>query len=272
MQYLKIKQNINISSKLKLFIKNNFNSVSIVFFLFLSLLIFSIDVLNKNYFSEIRSVTLNSQYMKLVSSSAQMLNSLLDIKKYFLVQKDNGYSTFEQNLLFKLNVLMAENQKLKNILSFKEPHNFITVTTPIIWKVNNGFINYGVIGIGAKDNIRNGQAVINENGLVGKIIDVCEDTAKILFIYNSVFRASIKFIDSGIEAVISGINDKEKINLIYLDESLPYKDEEYVVTSGDFPDFYPGIFVGKFKNPESVMLDIDWGKLDIVRIITTKSF
>ena len=109
-------------------------------------------------------------------------------------------SELEQQLR-ELEIIKAENETLKEYVNLKD--KYTQYTTVPAYVINKDISNYNeniIINVGSKDGIQENMAVISEKGLVGHVISVTEETAKIETIIDTA---------STVSCTITSTRDKE---------------------------------------------------------------
>ena len=271
MRYLNIKQKFNFKNSILSLQCNSFSTFAL-FYIFLSLMIFVIDIKKPHYFDSIKENILTSKIVKIINIPGNIIDKIIVIlNNHLILYQENERLKLQTSISpFEFEKSKQENLELKNLLNFVRKNNFQVIASSIIRIVHNNFADYGIINIGSLQGIKSGQAVVNENGLIGRIVDTSDNTAKILFLYNNNFRVSAKSLNSKVEAIVTGANDKQKLLMVHInDKKEQFHNGDYVVTSGDFPHFPSGILIGKFKSPNSIIMNINWHKLDLVSIIAS---
>ncbi len=172
--------------------------------------------------------------------------------------------TGETNILIKTDlladkILYSENIRLKSLLNFLSQHdNWKYVTTRVT--VTNAHGNI-FIAAGREHGVQNGQLVVNNNGLVGKVVDVDRFSARLLPLNNKNFRIPVMIVESGIKAIAVG-NNLDYLELLYL----PTKVQEgsLVVTS---ENNLPEIYVGQVIQNNRIKSNINLKQIDFVSIV-----
>ena len=176
----------------------------------------------------------------------------LEVKNNFVTKKVfiEKIKILEQNV-YQLSIknqenelLRSENELLRNKLKINKDFNIEGVSAEIILpNVKNG---YGIITInkGKKDKIRNGAPVINNNGLVGQIINSTKNYSEIEPLTSVKFAVpAIK--NSGKENVILYGNGDGELEIPLFPARSKLKVNDIFMTSG-IDKIYPrGINIGK---------------------------
>lgn len=193
-----------------------------------------------------------------------------------LQEKNNEY---EQKLR-ELETIKAENETLKQYLNLTKRYtDYKTVPANVI---NRDISNYSktiVINVGLKDGIKENMTVIAAEGLVGYVIAVTEDTAKVQTIIDSSSSTSCLLSTSRDSIVCKGVlNDKKNIKAMYIATDATVAQGDTIETSG-LGGIYPkGIYVGTISKIENstdlsnryalVELGVNFDKLETVLVVT----
>jgi len=166
----------------------------------------------------------------------------------------------------------AENAALKDLLIVANEEEFEYVTAKLLSVSFSPFSKTALISAGKKHGIEPDQIVTNAQGLVGKVVEVSNNYAKIMLINDVNSRLPIKTSSSREKGILAGNNNNGKI--LYLpDNHLVHQDEE-VITSG-YGNIYPeGILVGYVSkatdNEVNVSIAADLSKTEFVQILLPK--
>jgi len=200
----------------------------------------------------------------------------LKLENQELHQKNNEY----EEKLRELESIKAENETLKQYLNLtKRYSDYKTVPANVI---NRDISNYSktiVINVGSKDGIRENMTVIAAEGLVGHVIAVTNDTAKVQTIIDSSSSTSCLLSTSRDSIVCKGVlNDKKNIKAMYIATDATVAQGDTIETSG-LGGIYPkGIYVGTISKIENstdlsnryalVELGVNFDKLETVLVVT----
>ena len=197
-------------------------------------------------------------------------------EKLDLHEKNNEY----EEKLRELETIKAENETLKQYLNLTQRYtDYKTVPADVI---NRDISNYSktiVINVGTKDGIKEDMTVIAAEGLVGHVIAVTDDTAKVQTIIDSSSSTSCLLSTSRDSIVCKGVlNDKKNIKAMYIATDATVAQGDTIETSG-LGGIYPkGIYVGTISKIENstdlsnryalVELGVDFDKLETVLVVT----
>lgn len=140
--------------------------------------------------------------------------------------------------------LYVENQRLKDILSFKNAIPYEAIPAEVIGRDPTNWSNSLIIDKGATHGIRQSKAVISMRGLVGRVLEVGRYSSRILLITdpNSKVGAVIQRNRQG--GILIGRPDGRcKMIYIALDSDVAKGDK--VITAGFGSVFPKGILIGE---------------------------
>jgi rod shape-determining protein MreC len=149
------------------------------------------------------------------------------------------------------------------------------LTGRLIAESDGPFSQSGVINLGSKAGVRVNWVVLNQNGLVGRVIAVGPDSARVLFLADGDSRVPVMGEVTRARAIASG--DKSIApKLAHLNTPILMRDGERVMTSGDDGVFPRGIAVGQ----AGIAPDRQWrvrlassnSPVDFVRIVPPSNF
>ena len=164
--------------------------------------------------------------------------------------------------------LDIENKILKKELSLLPPafenYVFVKVTTDTQTHYNKTII----INAGKNMNIRQGDAALTSQGLVGRVIEIYDNYSRVLLINDINSKIPVRIGDNNIKAIISG-NNTNKIDVLYLKDNLVLNNNDLAYSSGDGGYFSPGIPVGVIKKENnSIYIEplVDLSQIQYMRI------
>ena len=207
------------------------------------------------------------------------------INEYYIKVKDHlnlyDLKNEEENLLEKYNAeklaneyLISENNRLREIIGEQQLSQGSIIAKVLLDK-ESPFLNSIIINKGSKDNIELGMAVVKDEYLIGKVIEVNFLTSRVILITDINSKIAGVIEPLGIHVIISG-NGKTQGVIDYLkDENYPkLNDELNIYTSGVAGIFKPGIPIGKLKmNNKEILVEFfsDLSQLDFVKILTKEN-
>lgn len=166
-------------------------------------------------------------------------------------------------------VLESENNSLRDLLNVKlEPQNNY-ITARILADSGRAFVKSLLVSSGAEDGVRKGQAVISGEGLVGRITEAGQSTARILLVTDINSRVPVLVENSSQHAVLAGTNGANP-ELTHLPVGSEIEEGARIITSGHGGLFPAGIPVGRVVisggNPH-VSLFSEFDRMVYVRVV-----
>lgn len=130
------------------------------------------------------------------------------------------------------------------ILGLEVPDELATVTARITASGPSAFDNVRYIDKGSKDGIVAGQAVVDEDGLIGRVDLVSAGAARIRLISDPVVSVGVRVLSTNETGIVTGRGDGPlRLEMFRAEEAVNENDR--VVTDGS--RFPPGIAVGTIR-------------------------
>lgn len=139
--------------------------------------------------------------------------------------------------------MAAENQSLKALLHMVPAQKAHFVTTRLVSEFGGPFAHSGLLAGGSRDGIRKDQAVINENGLIGRVVEAGETSARVLLLNDINSRVPVVVERTREKSMLTGTGGALPV-LNYLPAAHGLEAGDRLVTSGDGGIFPAGLPVG----------------------------
>ena len=153
-----------------------------------------------------------------------------------------------ENDKYNTSFLKSENSRLKRLID-----EYITESEELVAKVlldkDSPFLKSIIVNKGSKDNVIIGMAVLDENYLVGKIVEVNYSTSRALLISDLNSKIPVIIEPGNTQSILSG-SGKNHGELQYFKSSSDISNNNIVFTSGSGGIFKAGIPIGKIINSE----------------------
>jgi rod shape-determining protein MreC len=210
-----------------------------------------------------------------VSRPVKFVGELDDsVKGYFFAREKNAKLMEENKALRKqlisISTVAYENEGLRKLLNYVKDSPYKFVSAQVVGDTSSPFLRSILINAGKKDNIKKGQAVVNADGLVGRIIEVGERSSRVLLLTDINSNIPVISNKSRERSIMSG-NNNESPDLVYLPNDTKMTKGEVLVTSGDGEMFPPGLQVGVAYSAGGgafkVSPFVKWHRLDHLSII-----
>ena len=211
--------------------------ILLLFYIFLAMTLMNFN--DGESLKGIRGVILQSvEYMDEVKA---------DFRSREQMQVDNDKlkkEIFDLNLTNqKLREVVLENTRLKRLLKLKRqsPHELIAAR--VIGSGNERGYSSLILNVGEADSVSRNMAVINSDGLVGKVISTSlhQSVVQILMNYDSWVDARL---ENSREVASITYRSSSWLDLEYVAHNIPVEPGEQVNTSGMSDIYPPGIKIG----------------------------
>ena len=211
-------------------------------FLFLVAIALSFFLLLNNTSSEMGVVRGKSvEIVSFITSPITFIRSLMSLEKKTQILR-------EKNLSLSLKVesmlnLQNENNELLRMLDFKKQTSLLMKPAKVVNKGLQPNLLSIVINSGSKEGLKRNQAVLTPNGVIGKTVEVGENTSIVQLITDVNYRLSVRILPSGATGILRLIK-KGMAQIREVQKNVEINIGDKVVTSG-FSDIYPpGLPVG----------------------------
>jgi rod shape-determining protein MreC len=192
------------------------------------------------------------------------IRTLRDLKAENIRLKDENLRLqqwYEAALRFQ-----AENKSLHDLLNVKADPQITFVTTRVVADPGGSFVKSVLLPAGAKDSVRKGSAVMSGQGLIGRVTEAGEHSARVLLVTDLNSRIPVLIQNTRTKAILAGKNGELlKLERLPIDSGLSVGSR--IVTSGDGgllpPDIPIGTIVsvskdGAFVKPLADLEDVTW--------------
>jgi rod shape-determining protein MreC len=167
------------------------------------------------------------------------------ISDYFMAASKNADMRREVDLAranaVKLQSLEDENRRLKQLLGIIDPARSPVTAARLIGSTASSTRRFAILSKGSNDGVRPGMPVRSATGLVGRVLEVGPNTARVLLVTDSENVVPVRRAKDGIPAFVEGSSDgRLVIKLINMGVN-PIKPGDVFVTSGSGGLYAPGI-------------------------------
>jgi rod shape-determining protein MreC len=135
----------------------------------------------------------------------------------------------------------------------------------------SAFVRSMLLNAGARDGVRNGQAVMTADGLAGRITEVGDSSARVLLITDINSRIPVMVERTRDHAMLSGDNSRQP-QLNFLPPGVQVQLGDRIVTSGHGGTYPAGLPVGVVasigdRGVIRVEPLVDWSRMEFVRVV-----
>tara|TARA_Y200000002_G_scaffold62675_2_gene47810 strand:- start:3481 stop:4332 length:852 start_codon:yes stop_codon:yes gene_type:complete len=178
--------------------------------------------------------------INLVNEHVSMYGKYKDMENKIRELENNDYNS---------NFLKSENSRLKRLID-----EYITESDELVAKVlldkDSPFLKSLIVNKGSKDKVSLGMAVLDENYLVGKIVEVNYTTSRVLLISDLNSKIPVIIEPGNVQSILSG-SGKDQGVIQYFRSSREITSDNIVFTSGSGGIFKAGIPIGKIENVQT---------------------
>lgn len=252
--------------------KQRFSLIALLFFSIALIVLGKYNFVGINYLkATINEVVYRSSYMVSIPEKYAAL-SYNTVRNHFMLYED--YNIVKEKLKkiesqkHNIDFLIAENQKLKKTLEDVSYSSNEQLAKVLIDK-QSPFLRSIIINKGTKHNVTKGMTVLNDNYLVGKVVEVNFLTARVLLLSDLNSKTPVTIEPGSIQAILSGTGKNNGI-IQYSKENLPINTGSIVFTSGAGGLFKEGIPVGKIaeiNNKKIINFFSDFSQLGFVKVV-----
>lgn len=184
--------------------------------------------------------------------------------------------------IFRLSEVERENEQLRRILAFAETRPSLQlrgaqIVARVIGQESTNFLEYIEVDLGTQDGIAVGMPVLTEQGLVGRVSEVNNTTAKVLLITDGSSNVNAILQSSRLNGIVQGIPSGDLL-MDFIPQGPVFSVGEVVLTSGIGQSFPRGIPIGRVLERRQRDIDIfqqavvrpiiDFRQLEVVAIVT----
>jgi len=166
--------------------------------------------------------------------------------------------------------LGAENADLRRLVKLVPDQPQSAISARVIADAGGAFMRNVLVDAGAGDGVARGQAATTGEGLVGRVSEVGDRTARILLLtdLNSHIPVTVERTDQ--HALLDGDNS-DRPRLMFLDPRSSVQVGDRILTSGSGGVFPPGLPVGQVAAIENGIVRVEpaaeLSRLDFVRLV-----
>ena len=191
-------------------------------------------------------------------------------------------SNLEQSLR-ELEIIRAENETLKEYVNLKDKYEaYTTIPADVINRDISNYSSTIIINVGSEDGIKEDMTVIADSGLVGHVISVTSNTAKVQTIVDTATAVTSTISTTEDTIIVQGtLEDKTTLKATFIPTDAVVLEGDSVETSGIGGIYPKGIHIGTIKEVINtsnitdryaiVETAVDFTKLNTVLVITNNS-
>jgi rod shape-determining protein MreC len=201
------------------------------------------------------------------------------VRGYFFAVSENRHLKTElvqaKATQDQLEALRVENARLRAVLGIRTDPPLPHVAAETIADSRGPFANTRLANAGRDKGVTEGNPVVSEHGLVGRIVGVSDHVSRVMLLTDPESRTPVLLVRTNGRAILSG-DGGDAPKLDYLRTAIGLKEGDRVLTSGDggvFPRGLPvGTVVRGLDGGWHVALDSDASPIDYVQILLFSDF
>lgn len=235
-----------ISRPVKVFLKR----FSLGVFVILSLFGLFISKSNGPLAYTLRSKTIDalSPALSAIATPVNFFGNINESFRSYLFVHGKNKELMDENRhlrkkLLRLSGVSYENKELTDLLNYVKNLRYKYVSATAIGNMSDPFSHSILVNAGQNDGIKKGQAVVNETGLVGRVIEVGTKSSRVLLLTDINSNIPVITNKARERSIMSG-NNSNTPELLYLPKGSELSEGEAVLTSGDGDIFPPDLQIG----------------------------
>jgi rod shape-determining protein MreC len=194
--------------------------------------------------------------------------------EFLNLRRENAMLRREQDRLLQwqsaARQLAAENEALRDLLKFVPDRGASFVTARVVADTGGAFVRSVLVAAGARDGLRKGDAAATGEGLVGRVAELGEHSARVLLLTDINSRIPVVIERSRDQGILAGDNS-DNPRLLYLSHGTQLSPGDRIVTSAAGGALPPGLPIGFVKSIEGgdavVQLFVDWDRMEYLRLM-----
>jgi rod shape-determining protein MreC len=201
--------------------------------------------------------------------------AIADLKEFASLREENARLREENSRLLAWQTaarrLENENDRLRELAHFREGPEASFITARVVGDSVSAYVRGALLNVGRKAGVTPGQAVVTGEGLAGRIAEVGDNSARVLFVTDVNSRLPVQVERTRERAILAG-NNSALLRLTLMQGMASVQPGDRIVTSGSGGSFPIGIPVGEVVrggNEGSIRVRpfADFARLEFVRVV-----
>ena len=257
--------------------KQRFSLIGLIFFSIGLLIVSKINLPVTNYLNvALNEIVYRSSFIvsipekKIQDLNIRIINHYNTYNDYLKVKEELKSLKSKK---YEIEFLKSENDRLKKTID-EYIYNSEELVAKVLIDKKSPFLKSIIVNKGSRDNVKLGMAVLDENYLVGKIVEVNYSTSRALLVSDLNSKIPVGIEPGNIQSILSGTG-KQNGKIEYLEREIIINDKSVVYTSGSGGLFKAGIPVGIYhkdtnENYEIVQFFSKLSQLTFVKLVSFK--
>jgi rod shape-determining protein MreC len=153
-------------------------------------------------------------------------------------------------LLLQLKALQSENAQLRELLEARKRLNIQLAAAEVLYAARDPFSRKVVIDRGSQQDVRAGQPVVDNRGLVGQVTRAYPWLAEVTLVTDKGQFVPVQNVRNGLRAVLSGTGSDGALELRFIPLNADFQSGDELVTSGIDGVYPPGLPVARVTKVE----------------------
>jgi len=161
----------------------------------------------------------------------------------------------QQGQLQQFRLLANENKRLRELLGSEQRIPNRRMVAEVIAVASEPFSQQLVINKGTLSGVYEGQAVLDNRGIIGQVQDVGSNTARVLLISDQSHAIPLRSERNDIRVLAQGTGEIGRLQLMFVPHSSELKEGDLLLSSGlggVYPEGYPVAKIRKINRDESL--------------------
>ena len=203
-----------------------------------------------------------------IVDARENFSALLNLRtRTSLLEVENRDLKYQLDEFQRMQILLNRYQKL---LALPEEPNLQMASARVVADISGLFTHSILVNAGRDAGVMEGQAVLGNKGLVGRVVSVGGSSSRILLLTDFSSKIPVVALASDVRGILTGRNDLRPI-LDFLPRGAILQTGERLVTSGDGGSIPVGLPVGTVQYDRSgnvqIVLQENFQRLNYVRIV-----
>src|SRR5215470_10338345 len=225
--------------------------------------------------ARVLALDLASPVLEAIARPVAVANrAIADLKEFASLREENARLRDENAGLLAWQTaarrLENENEGLRGLANFREGPEAAFITARIVGDSVSAYVRGALLNVGRKAGVASGQAVVTGEGLAGRIAEVGDNSARVLFVTDVNSRLPVLIERTRERAIVAGDNSSQ-LRLTLLQSVGGVQRGDRVITSGDGGSFPVGIPVGEVVQSGEGHVRVrpfaDFSRLEFVRVV-----
>jgi rod shape-determining protein MreC len=154
------------------------------------------------------------------------------------------------NGLLMVEALRAENAQLRRLLDARERVPRRSTLAEILYTGRDPFSRKVIVDKGSQQGIEEGEAVIDDTGVIGQVTRVYPLLAEVTLVTDKEQRVPVEVVRNGLRAIVYGGGAAGTLDLSYMAANADVQADDMLVTSGIDGTYPAGLPVAKVSRIE----------------------